>query len=111
MADPIVRNAADPEQVKEGREKEKFGRMLELDDIRKILATDYGRRFVWRLLGKAGVFESVWRQSAEIHYLAGKQDFGHFIMGEVVESNPDALVLMMKEAKESDEGKKKKTAV
>lgn len=71
----------------------------ELNDIRAVMANESGRRFVWRLLEKAKVFGSVWHPSALIHYNAGQQDFGHFIMSEITESSEEAFVQMMKENK------------
>jgi hypothetical protein len=92
-----MRNAADPEQVKEAAIRERHGRELELEDLKGILATPQGRRFVWRLLEEARVFNSVWHNSALIHYNAGKQDFGHLILADVMEASSDALTLMMRE--------------
>lgn len=98
-----VKNAADEGQVREAEKKAKLHRDQELDDLRKTLSTDSGRRLVWRLLTRAKVFESVWEQSAKIHYNAGQQDFGHFIMGEVVEAGPEFLLRMMQESKQQGE--------
>lgn len=100
MERPLVKNAADEEQVKEAARKEKYRRDVDLEDVKTLLGLPQGRRFIWRLLKQTKVFESVWSPSAQIHYNAGRQDFGHFIMGEVVKANPDALVQMMKESEE-----------
>jgi len=62
-------------------------RELELSDIRAVLKTAEGRRVLWRLLDMAAPFRSIWEQSARIHYNAGKQDFGHFIMSEMEEAD------------------------
>lgn len=109
MAEPVVRNAADEGQVAAATVREKIGRERELNDLRRILETDYGRRVVWRLLEHGRIFESIWRSSSEIHYLAGMRDFALFVMGETVAANQDALFLMMQEAKASDEKPKKET--
>ena len=98
-----VKNAADEGQVREAEKKAKLGREQELADMRKLLATDFGRRFVWRVMSRARVFESIWEQSAKIHYNAGQQDFGHFIMAEVVEAGPEHLLRMMQEAKQGEQ--------
>ena len=44
------------------------------------------------------MFSSIWRQSAEIHYLAGKQDIGHEIQANIVRVCPDLYLLMQREA-------------
>lgn len=90
-----VRNAADPSQVKRAGENEKLVREQELSDLNAVLSTAEGKRLMWRLLSECGTFESIWEPSAKIHYLAGKQDVGHFLMGEIVEASPSALLDMM----------------
>ena len=51
-----MRNAADENQVKKASEKDRFSREQELLDVKNILSTPHGRRFIWRYLGLAGVF-------------------------------------------------------
>ena len=98
-----VKNAADPQQIDEARKRESYERKEQLADLREILMSDAGRRVMWRLLKKAKKFESVWDSSARIHYNAGQQDFGHFLMGEIVEAQPDALLQMMIDAKRKED--------
>lgn len=100
---PLVKNAADRQQVEKARKTERFARKNEIDDMKFLLAIPQFRRFVWRLLKFCSVFSSIWRPSAEIHHLSGKQDTGHWIMGEVTEADPDAFLLMMKESKEKSD--------
>lgn len=95
----LVKNAADEGQVKSASQKVKMKRDEELRDLRVVLSTIEGRRFVWKLLSHCKVFESVWHPSALIHHNSGKQDVGHFVMAEVVEANEKALLQMMQEAK------------
>lgn len=95
----FVKNAADPEQVKAAKRKERFNREDELNDIRFLLTLPQFRKFIWRMITYCNVFASIWRPSAEIHHLSGKQDVGHFILAEVVEANEDAFLQMMKESK------------
>lgn len=98
MTDALVKNAADEQQVAQATEKEKLERELELDDLRKVLATESGRRLLWRLLTRASVHKSIWEPSAKIHYNSGQQDFGHFIEAEVLEANDEAYFQMMRES-------------
>ncbi len=51
-------NAAEEAQVKDRRRKDERVRDIELADMKKIMATREGRRFVWRLLDRAGVFRT-----------------------------------------------------
>lgn len=95
----LVGNAADAQQVKEAGRKDRERRKRELEDLKSVLTSLEGRRFIWRLLGHCKVFESIWHPSAQIHHSAGKQDVGHFIMAEVVEADQEAFLRMMQEAK------------
>jgi len=96
MENPIL---SDEEQVKLNQEEAAKIRKQELEDIRVILKTKEGRRFIWRLLSHCKVFNSIWSPSASIHYLAGKQDVGHFVLNEVTAADDDSLLKMMREAK------------
>lgn len=100
---PMVQNAADPGQVKDAKRKERHQRDRELSDLVVVLATEEGRRFVWRLLEHCGAFASVWHPSAMIHYNSGKQDVGHFLLAELTEAQPNALVDMMTAARKERE--------
>lgn len=75
---------------------EALKRKQALDDLRRILESDYGRRYVWHLLEEAKVFETIWDSSSKIHYNAGKQDFGHMLFAEIAKARPEALFDMMK---------------
>jgi hypothetical protein len=98
----FVQNAADPQQVKEGGTRAQILRRRELDDVRFLLANPSGRRFIWRLLEHCSVFKTIWHPSALIHHNSGKQDVGHFIMGEVTEADAEAFIQMMVEAKQTE---------
>lgn len=95
----LVKNAADEKQVKGAAEKEKRGRDRELDDLAFILNDIRGRRAMWRVLGYCKAFESIWEPSAKIHYNAGQQDVGHFLLNDLMEASEDLYLLMAKEAK------------
>lgn len=96
----MVKNAADQGQVRAAEKKEAYTRDHELNDLRRVLETPEGRRVLWRFMSKCNVFGSVWEPSARIHYNSGRQDFGHFVMAEIVDASEEYLFLMMKENKE-----------
>ena len=98
----FVKNAADPKQVKKAKSKEDRKRFEELRDLRAVLETEEGRRVLWRFLEECKVFGSVWHPSAQIHYNAGRQDFGHYIMSEIVDAGEEYLFTLMKENKKGD---------
>ena len=98
----FVKNAADPEQVMAAVDKVKRGRERELNDLRTVLSTVQGRRVLWRLMSQCRTFNSIYEQSARIHYNAGQQDIGHFLMAEIAAASEESLFTIMKENKETD---------
>jgi hypothetical protein len=99
---PYVQNAADESQVKDAAGKSKRASDREIEDLRYVLTSAQGRRFLWRLMGHCKVNASVWEPSAKIHYNSGQQDVGHYLMAEVVRAGEDFLFQMMKEAKQGE---------
>jgi hypothetical protein len=99
MEKVAVKNAADEKQVKAAADKELRGQELAAQDLKNVLATESGRRFVWRLLGHCRVFETIWHNSALIHYNSGMQDVGHWLLKEINDCDTEGLLKMMKENK------------
>lgn len=99
----LVKNAADPEQIKKAENRILNGRDREIKDLQDVLSSPCGRRFIWRLLSHCKTFETIWEPSARIHYNAGIQDIGHFIMAEVVAADESAFLAMMTENKKENE--------
>lgn len=80
------------EHLAEKRRKE------ELEDLARTLALPQGRKVLYRILERCRVFESIWDPGAKIHYNAGQQDVGHWLMLEIGEAEPKSIGLMMQEA-------------
>lgn len=100
---PVVKNAADEGQVKDAEKKAKSQREQELEDVRSLLATQHGRRFIWRYLSACGVFTSSWNHSGSIMcFNEGQRNIGLKLLSDVNEASPDAYLVMMKEAKEGE---------
>jgi hypothetical protein len=74
----------------------------QLKDLRKVLSTLEGRRTFWRLIEHCRPFASIWEPSAKIHFNAGKQDVGHFIMTEILEADDELMGKMMIESKKGE---------
>src|SRR5690348_3711287 len=97
----LVGNAADPKQIAEASRKEKDRRKRELAELRRLLDLPDGRRFLWRLLEHCDVFASVYDDvPVRMAHHSGKQDVGHFLLAEINDAQPTALLQMMREAKE-----------
>jgi hypothetical protein len=93
----LVRNAADPEQVKDAGVKEKQGRDRDLDDVFWVLQSRQGRRFYLRMLTFCGVFRSSWDPSAKIHFNEGQRNVGLMMLADLNESDPSAYEKMKRE--------------
>lgn len=55
---PHVTNAADPKQVRRAAQTVRRAELERRADLREVLRTRPGRRFLWTLLSECGLFES-----------------------------------------------------
>jgi hypothetical protein len=98
----FVRNTADPRQVGQAGRRVKDRRTRELVDLRAVLATEPGRRMLWRFLGFCGVNETVLRENPiAMAEAAGRQNVGHYLMAEIAAADDEALFTMMREARDA----------
>lgn len=94
-------NAASEKKVKKmvGREERLAHRQH--DDMKYMLSTVNGRRVLWRILEKCGVFRSVHHPSgSQVYYNAGQQDVGHFVLTMILDAEPKKFLDMQLEAKD-----------
>ena len=106
MADrPVTRNAGNKRDVAKATAIEEQRRIQELDDLRRVLATDPGRRVLMRILSHCRVFETITVQSSVIYTWSGMRDVGLFLMAQITAADELALLRMMQEnmARERDE--------
>jgi len=95
---PLVKNATSKRQVKFAERKAKEAALQALEDLREVLATEVGRRVVYRLLKSCSVFESIAAPLELIAYNAGRQDVGHYLMALIEQADDTAIFTMMQEA-------------
>lgn len=95
-------NAAEEAQVKDRKRKDERVRDIELADMRKIMATREGRRFVWRLLDRAGVFRTSFTGNSTTFFNEGMRNMGLMVIGDVMAACADQYVVMMNESKEDE---------
>lgn len=96
----FVKNATDAEQVKDAKEKVKFSRDQEKEDIKAVLSTVSGRRFVWRYMGLCGLHKiSYLGQGCETHtlFLEGMRNVGLALEADIMDACPDKFVMMLTE--------------
>lgn len=76
----------------------------EIEDLKWLLAHRQGRRIVWKQLGEAGVFRSVFNHSGSVMaFNEGQRAQGLKLLASIMEHAPDAFTLMQKEAKAHDD--------
>lgn len=96
-------NAADEEVVKTRKRKEESVRDRELHDMRTVMASLEGRRFIWRLLDRAGVFRTSFTGNSTTFFNEGQRNMGLIVLADVHEACADAYIQMMTEAKKDTE--------
>lgn len=101
---PLVINASDRSQFDKAVKTRKQIMEQQLDDLRSLLDTEWGRRFIWRLLDHCKIHASVFEPNSKMAYNSGVQDVGHFILGEVMQARPEAYIQMMREHQERNDG-------
>lgn len=72
----------------------------ELNDLRALLNTESGRRFLMRLINRSNYLQPTYGIGAQISDFAfheGRREFGLFIVGEITQANSDAWLDMQKQ--------------
>lgn len=96
----VFAERADPEErQKEIAGRNKRQRDRELGDIRKVLSTPEGRRFVWRIMSTCGIFRSSMTGTSQTFFNEGQREIGLFLLNETGLARPDAFVVMQADAK------------
>jgi hypothetical protein len=69
----------------------------EIDAFKWLMNDARGRKFVWRLLDKAGVYRSSFTGNSETFFREGARNLGLMVIAEIHELCPEAYFLMLKE--------------
>lgn len=100
----VVKNAADPKQVKNSKKMQKHLRNKELDDLRFLLSTPQGRRYLWRHLDWCGLYRSPEDSRGDVTQRnIGAQNVARKVLAEIVEADPRSWLLMQQENYEQGE--------
>jgi hypothetical protein len=96
----MLKNAADEQQVKEATRLGRRTREKELDDVRAVLDTGAGLRFVWRILNEAGVFmTSFTGEAPSTFFNEGRREMGLRVLADLIDAKPDAYLQMIQMTK------------
>lgn len=97
------RNVSEPNQVKESAQAAKIRRDRELNDLRVVLSSQHGRRFLWRLLAHCGMYRTSFTGTSETFFLEGQRNVGIWLHGELEEADVESILSMMKENRKGEE--------
>lgn len=93
-----IEKTLDQYQAKAREKRSRDERRRELTDLRTVLSTKQGRRFLYRVLEKTHCFSSIFAPDAsELAHNAGWQDSGFFLTAEMQEASLEFFYLMLKE--------------
>lgn len=85
-----------------GKEIYKRIREQEMDDIRFLMDSVQGRRFLWRILEKGNIFgPSYTPNGGNIFFNDGMKNVACFVLQEIMEECGDQFIIMMNEDKEA----------
>lgn len=90
-------NAADTGQVKERKRKDKDAEQQAQDDLREVMDTAAGRRFVWRMLERAGIYRQSFTGNSSTFFNEGERNVGLFLLSELQAACPQAFIQMQQE--------------
>lgn len=92
-------NAADPKQVEVATKKAERARDRELNDLRVVLASPQGRRFLWRQLQDAGIYRCAFYDDARYaEFVNGMRNAGCRLLADIHEADANAYHKMATEA-------------
>ncbi|CAB5162287.1 hypothetical protein UFOVP152_17 [uncultured Caudovirales phage] len=69
----------------------------EAEDLRWLMSGKRGRRVMWRLLDRAGVFRSSFTGNSETFFREGQRNIGLIYLAQVHEHAPEAYSTMIEE--------------
>ena len=79
-------------------EEERKRMMLQEDeDLRLLMKTENGRRFVWRMLERTGVYRITFRTNSEGAFLEGIRSVGASLLADCHRVALEETILMMRE--------------
>ena len=99
MADKAVYDAGDEVVVTTHKKKYELIRDVELEDLRYVLSTPAGRRFLWRLLCECRLFSTVSHtEPLEMSRLSGRRDYGLWLLDELAAADNNAFLKLIQES-------------
>lgn len=106
MSTPSPIDLRERTRLKEDAVKASRLDQLEADeDLRFIMSSAPGRRFVWRWLEEAGVYRSSFTGNSTTFFNEGMRNMGLALLGHVHAVCPDQYAIMVKESQQTKKDK------
>lgn len=77
--------------------EQRLAREREVNDLKSVMATPNGRRFVWRLLEKTGLYKSSMTGNSQTFFLEGQRNIGLYLLAQINDHCLEEYVLMLGE--------------
>ncbi len=94
-------------EVKQGRkikEREELKRLEKKEDLKWVLSTERGRRFIWNLLAQTGIHKLSFHQhNGVMSFNEGMRNVGNIVFNDVMQTAPEAYFEMSRENQEREE--------
>lgn len=72
--------------------RERDALLKKRNDMKSLLATDFGRSVVWDILSQCDIFGISMTGNAQTYYKEGRRSVGLELLSEVIASNPKAWI-------------------
>lgn len=96
-ADPLI--AADETRLA-AQETARLNQLAADDELRQVMSTPAGRRFIWRLLDRAGMWRSSYRESRQdTDFLEGNRNIALMLWADLQRICPELKLRMQEEHK------------
>jgi hypothetical protein len=104
MSEGIVRNAANPRQVRAAKKIEKTREKIEKDDLAWLLSDRRGRRIYWKWMSMCGPFKQSFSQKGNdrTNFNEGRRSIGLLMLDELTKVKPEAYVQMSREDRDEE---------
>ena len=90
-------NPSSKEDVKQAQQRDKLRRETELDDLKKIISNNSGRRAIWRILEQAGLYRTSFTGNSTTFFNEGQRNMGLWLLNEVVSADKQHYLSMIEE--------------
>lgn len=83
-------NAEEIEALKRARDQE-------IEDFKHVMNDPRGRRFMWRVLERSGIYRSSYTGNSETFFREGERNIGLMLLAEMMSICPESHIAMLQE--------------